>query len=1118
MKSCILFSWFASCIFLLGSFPLHADNGYYKVAVSGLVFEHSQKGQKEAMTERVSRWSEMMSVSVRLPASAGEAYNTILPSEANRSRWSRVNQRELELAFHLKEKKPASGIIDLWMPNDKMQAFKFTLDLTKAKPCTKEYFEKIRKLNYQQLSSEHLPGTAWFHYQSGVLEKEGADISGSRDTSLDDPFGSERETSLNSTFAIFSGGRAISENLALDRNLILAISKEKDKKPDVLIKDIKGVTVKAIDWAGRVPKDDIQVDPLSLAIPIDQHVLFAPSLKTLFALMDQIENDGAPMLQTFTVRNPFRTLPTRYKKQMGLDIPEMLAKLLPIQSIAITGGDPFFPMGTDIAVLFETDQPEILFKTLATTIEQKATKQNAHSLPFPRLTTDMQYRGYESTDRQFSSHLLRHGNLVVVANSSAQIKKLLKVTKSSSLGASDEYRFFRHRYPMVDNETAFIFLSDATIRRWASPQIRIGASRRTRSAAALSNLTSYVIDEKPPGDEFKPLLGRTTVNGKKVLSEHMGSLGFLTPVSEMTITSATAREAEAYNLWLRGYENGWAQVFDPIAIQLKLSKKKQELDITVLPLTVDSDYNEMLSLVGNAALSDKAKAVPSEALLYAAFAVDSQGQAFKQFNQSVLEMLPGLKINPLSWVGESISIYVENGFFWQIAQHAKLDENSIFQLPLAIRIESKSRMKLALFLTALKGMIDTSAPDLVRYEKRKHGKRSYVAVIGDEEELDMSLNLYYAALPSAFIISLDEDMLKRAIDREYQDVSQLKKLPDARHLLLDTSPQFLMGLSKLFDQKNFEQRRQAESWRAIPILNEWHRRFPNIKPEDLHRTAYASDLYCPGGKGYQWNDEALTMESVAYGHPTAPRNKATPLPWINQFNNLQTTFGFEDDGVRIKAKLEAKEKKTTQEKEATKPTGEILLTLKDDTMPQVGKVLLYKLSDHSGDNQTVRSETIEFKNNQSITKNTLTNSQGKKSTWISTSKLKKDGWYLMSIDRDIHNINYHAGYLTSPIPAIQGAVIKSTQSSTFTKNSKDSTLICESTINIIGLESIKVPAGEFKNCIKIEVQFLEILEGQFTKRNTTMWYSKNTGTVKTVTTSGGNTSTYELTEKIDPEK
>ena len=59
---------------------------------------------------------------------------------------------------------------------------------------------------------------------------------------------------------------------------------------------------------------------------------------------------------------------------MGLDVAPIAARLLPTKSVAVTGGDPFMPMGSDMAVVMETDSPKFLFKALLKVIESKASK------------------------------------------------------------------------------------------------------------------------------------------------------------------------------------------------------------------------------------------------------------------------------------------------------------------------------------------------------------------------------------------------------------------------------------------------------------------------------------------------------------------------------------------------------------------------------------------------------------------------------------------------------------------------------------------------------------------------------------------------------------------------
>jgi len=225
--------------------------------------------------------------------------------------------------------------------------------------------------------------------------------------------------------------------------------------------------------------------------------------------------------------------------------------------------------------------------------------------------------------------------------------------------------------------------------------------------------------------------------------------------------------------------------------------------------------------------------------------------------------------------------------------------------------------------------MDTSAPGLVTWEKRQYGDTPYLTLKGTKDGIGKNIDIHYAALPSALLITLDENMLKQAIDRENNPVSdtQEQQIPDAQHLFLETSPTFLAGTNKIFNNQSLLNQTQVESWKALPILNEWHRLYPDRDPVKTHQEMFASDIYCPGGKGYKWNPKELTMESVAFGHPTKPKQGGTSISYLTKFQNLRTSLSFKDGGVRIKTKLGPQEERLLKNK--PQPTGPILATAKE---------------------------------------------------------------------------------------------------------------------------------------------------------------------------------------------
>ena len=704
---------------------------------------------------------------------------------------------------------------------------------------------------------------------------------------------------LDSTFAMFSGSRALAENLALDREMILGI--EGDENPGIPIADIRGITVRAIDWTARL-KDggEIAVDPLSHAIPADQHALFAPSIDALLELASQIEREGVPFLRSFAVDNPSENLIPRYRRQLGLDLPDMLARQMKVNGVAVTGGDSYFPSGTDVAVVFDPEDPKDFETWLLAAIRIKALSQGAKMEKLE--IGETRVTAFRNADRSLSSYIAMLGRFVVVSNSPTQIDRLAAVASNEkeSLGSIDEFRFFRHRYPLDEKESAFVFISDDTIRRWCGPELRIGASRRTRATAALIDLKVRDLNGEEPAESYAALLGNHAGSGGGIQSEIFGSLAFMTPISELGIQSASVAEKTAYENWRRSYETGWPLVFDPIAMRLMLSEDQSSMDMTILPLTTGSDYESWIEIAGNSRLSPRARAVPDGAPLFLSMAIDREAEMFRMFDKQLVDFLPGLKVEPLAWMGESFSIWIDGDPLVEHSPHAFMSMNGIGMLPLVARIESRSAVRLSLFLTSLRASIEKSSPGMLKWDNRTHGEAGYVAVGGDDE-LGSDLMIYYAPRPGALLFSLDEFALIRAIERENAPLP--RDLPETRHAFGEITTPMLQSLMALDSGRTPQRHLQQASWSALPILNEWKARQPDADPADFHRRHFAVAIECPGGAGYRWNAEAMTMESATFGHPSAPRDAGEPEPPFARHAAMRAGLDFEDGGLRVRAAM-----------------------------------------------------------------------------------------------------------------------------------------------------------------------------------------------------------------------
>ncbi len=198
------------------------------------------------------------------------------------------------LAIRTPIARPISG--RLYLPKEDfsgMVALKFVIpvDPTDADQETrarrKKEFLEAKLQTYDDLRRQGIPGTAWFRHQVRTVRNELG--LPQEPASERRPTFRSRGDSLEATFGLISGGRAVSENLQLDRELPTAEVAE----PTVAVDSIEGITVREFEWESLVKDLQPELDRLSKLIPEDQHALFLPSFKALVDLADNAGQQGA---------------------------------------------------------------------------------------------------------------------------------------------------------------------------------------------------------------------------------------------------------------------------------------------------------------------------------------------------------------------------------------------------------------------------------------------------------------------------------------------------------------------------------------------------------------------------------------------------------------------------------------------------------------------------------------------------------------------------------------------------------------------------------------------------------------------------------------------------------
>jgi hypothetical protein len=816
-----------------------------------------------------------------------------------------------------------------------MQTLKFKIAAGEARSENKTGFLRTKQTHYQNLLQRDVAGAAWFRHQ----HREVARQLGQSKTVVDNRhrrfFGTRRANDMENTFALFSGGRAVSENLQLHR----ALPRAKPDDATVKLNSIKGITVREFNWQPLIKDAQAKTDPLAELIPDDQHALFFPSFAAVTELIDHAQQQGTPILRLAEPRAENALTQERYQRQLCLPLGEVERLLGPqlISSVAVTGGDPYFRTGTDVAVLFEAKNTAALLSLIQARVEL-ARNANPEARRIKGAVRRVKYTGARSEGREICTYVAQLGGAVVVSNSLAQLTRLVEVYQGerSALAGLPEYTFFRTRYPLGEQtETGLLIISDKTIRRWCNPLWRIATSRRTRAAAVISELQADRLDQLVSGDvrtsavqpgHWLPEAGSFSMSPAGVTTSTYGGLDFQTPIMELDVEYATAEEARFYARWRNGYQSNWSNFFDPIAVRFHASHDRLAADMTVMPLIDNSDYTSFVNISKGARIGPADADPHKQSLVHWALALNMESPLLKQYAGFASAFAPHIKVNPLSWIGNAVAIYTDEDKFWtefaKVKDERKAEqfmERNWHRLPVALQVEVRSGLKLTAFLAGARAFIEQSAPGMTVWETKKHNDWPYVKVspsaqAKSDEELLEELAVYYAASGDALILTLNEQLLKRAIDRQTarrtakKDGKEPQKTaPDwiGDNMCFQFDRRILDVFQPLFAE-NYRHMMQARAWGNLLILNEWKRRYPNQDPVKVHEKFWHRRLVCPGGGEYRWNAEWQTMESTLYGHPGKPKpGPALPAALRNvQLGNFGITF--EENGLRARVELRRK--------------------------------------------------------------------------------------------------------------------------------------------------------------------------------------------------------------------
>lgn len=797
---------------------------------------------------------------------------------------------------------------------------------------SEEEFLKYRTIRYKWLQELEVPGTAWYRHQVSKDSNRLAQIRKGpkpnkhthNNQTMVRP---TRNTQLENSMDLLSGGRAISENLQLNRELRLSNDEQNRTIP---VSSVTGITIDEIPWKDWMRDEKPKLDSTASILPYDQHAIIFSSYASMLEVMDEATARGTPLLRLSEDRAESARSKEKYSQQLCLPVDELSRILGPklISSVAMTGSDPFLRTGTSLTLIFEAKQKEGLLAALAMRRMQAKEKFPQAKSVSGKITKSAhhRYEGIASPDRTIRSFVSSFDEFVVVTNSMEQLNRLARVfdQKETSLASLEEYHFFRKRYPITPNnkEDAFLMITDATIRRWCSPEWRIGASRRTRAAAAIAELQArHESGSKLNAKEF-PELGKVSLIKGQVQSSKFGSLSFLKSVNELNIRKITPAEKKAYEFFRDRYQSHWSKYFDPISAKLSINDGKIEGDLSILPLIGGTDYRQMIQTVGDVKLKPESGDPHPETVFHWVSALDMNSPRFKQASNFAAIMAPSLGVGAFGWIGESFSLYLDESPFFEDMQKAfrkggmkgleDFSEKNLGRIPLGMNVEVRNPFKLTAFLAGLRAWIEQTAPGMTVWSNHSHKGQGYVKIApgkGLEDNLikegSAPIALYYVPSPKLLTISLSEEIIQKAIERNILRRDENSTLKKGNWSDMSSAFQASKPIPSIFDltmRQNTINDLQRKSWNNLHALNEWRIYLKKKAPLEYHQRVWQTDLLCPGGGKYLWNQEFKTYESSVFGHPGAP-NLPQKISILGKWEKVDFRINFENDGLRVKATL-----------------------------------------------------------------------------------------------------------------------------------------------------------------------------------------------------------------------
>lgn len=414
---------------------------------------------------------------------------------------------------------------------------------------------------------------------------------------------------------------------------------------------------------------------LDALAPADHLYAHAANFAHALALCDDLETWGIDLAHVAEGRSVDSHVRERYTNALLVES-GTLTRIFGDRVVADCGivlADPFLREGTDLALVLNLKDRALADVALA---PRRKLAELAGAATATSRYQDTSVRSWTTKDGAVSLYEADAGTFRILATSQPLLARILDAhaKRAPSLAASDDYRYMRTVFPGDHaSEDAFVYLSDAFVRRMVSPAFKLAARRRLLCAGQLTlchnarllariegrpdDLAALIKAGDLPAKPRCPEGDALTLDGGVPACPHHGRLDRLAALAPERVTRATPDEAKAYGAFVEGYNNFWRTYFDPVGIRVHRGPPSR-FETVILPLVENTIYQGLKTVLPPEPVRLAFHGSTKTTVLGAAFALPKTFLEETVHHAYADDLMP--EEDPARWLGRELAFVVHD--------------------------------------------------------------------------------------------------------------------------------------------------------------------------------------------------------------------------------------------------------------------------------------------------------------------------------------------------------------------------------------------------------------------------------------------------------------------------